>query len=119
MTRYEAVASFVILDTRFRSANRFALIPSSSAITNTLSKKALIGTTSLWQCLTTSLAPSVEEGWDVVLCEPSDAVMFQSDYLDLLSSDAAERVAAETYGIMEYLDAKRPRQIGVCHVQDP
>ncbi|RDZ34339.1 MULTISPECIES: FAD-binding and (Fe-S)-binding domain-containing protein [unclassified Haloferax] len=54
-----------------------------------------------------ALAPRVESGWSVVLVEPSDAVMLQSDYLDLLSSEDAEHVAAETYGIMEYLDAKR------------
>ncbi|WP_101297209.1 FAD-binding and (Fe-S)-binding domain-containing protein [Halegenticoccus soli] len=34
-----------------------------------------------------ALAPKVREGWDVVVVEPSDAVMFQSDYLDLLSAD--------------------------------
>ncbi|WP_132059335.1 FAD-binding and (Fe-S)-binding domain-containing protein [Halorussus amylolyticus] len=53
-----------------------------------------------------ALAPKVEDGWDVVLVEPSDAVMFQSDYLDLLGETPdANRVAASTYGIMEYLDA--------------
>jgi len=51
-----------------------------------------------------ALAPRVESGWDVVLIEPSDAVMFQSDYLDLLSGPDAERVAANTYGFCEYLD---------------
>ncbi|WP_435156327.1 FAD-binding and (Fe-S)-binding domain-containing protein [Haladaptatus sp. DFWS20] len=50
------------------------------------------------------LAPRVENGWDVVLVEPSDAVMLQSDYLDLLSGRDVERVAANTYGILEYLD---------------
>jgi FAD/FMN-containing dehydrogenase/Fe-S oxidoreductase len=50
------------------------------------------------------LAPRVEDGWDVVLVEPSDAVMLQSDYLDLLSGAAVERVAANTYGVLEYLD---------------
>ena len=53
---------------------------------------------------TDALAPAVEEGWDVVVVEPSDAVMFQSDYLDLLRGPAVEAVAANTYGIMEYLD---------------
>ncbi|NHN58497.1 MULTISPECIES: FAD-binding and (Fe-S)-binding domain-containing protein [Halorussus] len=98
-----------------------------------------------------ALAPKVRDGWDVVVVEPSDAVMFQSDYLDLLGGDespeasrsgeqyaeprtadpeagvadaeagaasdggaatanpddlatAAERVAANTYGVCEYLD---------------
>ncbi|KAB1196105.1 MULTISPECIES: FAD-binding and (Fe-S)-binding domain-containing protein [Haloferax] len=53
------------------------------------------------------LAPFVEDGWDVVLCEPSDAVMFQSDYLDLLSGDDVEAVAANSYGIMEFFDTFR------------
>jgi FAD/FMN-containing dehydrogenase/Fe-S oxidoreductase len=90
-----------------------------------------------------ALAPRVREGWDVVVVEPSDAVMIQSDYLDLLAADegpeasrsggryveprtadpeagladenagesdsdlttAAERVAANTYAICEYLDS--------------
>ncbi|WP_049986163.1 FAD-binding and (Fe-S)-binding domain-containing protein [Halobellus rufus] len=52
-----------------------------------------------------ALAPRVEAGWDVVLVEPSDAVMFQSDYLDLLAGEAVESVAANTYGVCEYLDA--------------
>ncbi|AXG11363.1 FAD-binding and (Fe-S)-binding domain-containing protein [Haloplanus rubicundus] len=54
-----------------------------------------------------ALAPRVREGWDVVVVEPSDAVMFQSDYLDLLSGEDAETVAANSYGIMEYVDAFR------------
>ncbi|RZV12251.1 FAD/FMN-containing dehydrogenase [Natrinema hispanicum] len=55
----------------------------------------------------TALAPQVKAGWDVVVIEPSDAVMFQSDYLDLLTSDAAETVADATYGICEYIDTFR------------
>ncbi len=51
-----------------------------------------------------ALAPRVEDGWDLVLVEPSDAVMFQHDYLDLLSGPDAERVAANAYGVCEYLD---------------
>jgi Fe-S oxidoreductase len=85
-----------------------------------------------------ALAPRVRDGWDVVVVEPSDAVMLQSDYLDLLpggetpeasrsgeqyteprtadpeaglrQGDAGpfgtevERVAANTYGICEYLN---------------
>ena len=51
-----------------------------------------------------ALAPRVADGWDVVLVEPSDAVMLQSDYLDLLSGRDVERVAANTYGVLEYLD---------------
>ncbi|WP_276281889.1 FAD-binding and (Fe-S)-binding domain-containing protein [Halorussus caseinilyticus] len=83
-----------------------------------------------------ALSARVRDGWDVVVVEPSDAVMIQSDYLDLLGErgpessrsgeqyaeprtadpeerlddsgeeigTAAERVAANTYGICEYLD---------------
>ncbi|WP_435181027.1 FAD-binding and (Fe-S)-binding domain-containing protein [Halorussus sp. AFM4] len=58
-----------------------------------------------------ALASSVDEGWDVVVVEPSDAVMFQSDYLDLLGGGPraadAEALAANTYGVCEYLDAFR------------
>ncbi|WP_158057150.1 FAD-binding and (Fe-S)-binding domain-containing protein [Halorussus halophilus] len=52
-----------------------------------------------------ALAPRVRDGWDVVVVEPSDAVMLQSDYLDLLSDESVERVAANTYGVCEYLDS--------------
>ncbi|SDF86994.1 FAD-binding and (Fe-S)-binding domain-containing protein [Halorientalis regularis] len=57
------------------------------------------------------LAPRVAEGWDVVVVEPSDAVMYQSDYLDLLGDTddaaAAETVAENAYGVLEYLDTHR------------
>jgi FAD/FMN-containing dehydrogenase/Fe-S oxidoreductase len=51
-----------------------------------------------------ALAPIIAEGWEVVLIEPSDAVMLQSDYLDLLSGPDVEAVAANTYGVMEYIE---------------
>jgi len=61
-----------------------------------------------------ALAPKVADGWDVVYVEPSDAVMVQSDYLDVLAGDASpvpdedvEAVAASTYGVCEYLDRFR------------
>ena len=54
-----------------------------------------------------ALAPRVADGWDVVHVEPSDAVMLQSDYLDLLSGEEVERVAAAAYSVCEYLDAFR------------
>ncbi|UPV76398.1 FAD-binding protein (plasmid) [Halorussus limi] len=57
------------------------------------------------------LAPRIEDGWDLVVAEPSDAVMFQSDYLDLLGDGPlaadAETVARNAYGVCEYLDAFR------------
>ncbi|MFB6192007.1 MAG: (Fe-S)-binding protein, partial [Haloarculaceae archaeon] len=54
-----------------------------------------------------ALAPAVRDGRDVVVIEPSDAVMLQHDYLDLLSGADVEAVAANTYGLCEYLDARR------------
>ena len=50
------------------------------------------------------LAPRVEDGWALLCAEPSDAVMVQSDYLDLLSGPAVERLAGGTYGVCEYID---------------
>ncbi|WP_254840288.1 FAD-binding and (Fe-S)-binding domain-containing protein [Natronomonas marina] len=55
----------------------------------------------------TELAPRVEEGWEVVVCEPSDAVMVQSDYADLLGDNtSAELLAKHTFGVCEYLDVR-------------
>jgi FAD/FMN-containing dehydrogenase/Fe-S oxidoreductase len=54
-----------------------------------------------------TLAPYVEEGWSVVFIEPSDAVMFQDEYGDLLSGEAVLNVGASAYGICEYLDTHR------------
>ncbi|WP_049987464.1 FAD-binding and (Fe-S)-binding domain-containing protein [Halobellus rufus] len=54
-----------------------------------------------------ALAPRIEDGWDVVVAEPSDAVMLQSDYGDLLSGPEVESVQANSYGVCEYLDAFR------------
>jgi len=53
-----------------------------------------------------ALAPRIADGWDVVVVEPSDAVMVQSDYQDLLGHDhdEAAAVAAATFGVCEYLD---------------
>jgi Fe-S oxidoreductase len=50
------------------------------------------------------LGPLVEAGYDIVVIEPSDAVMFQSDYLDLHGGDVAESVAENAYGVCEYID---------------
>ena len=61
-----------------------------------------------------TLAPDVRDGWDVVIVEPTDAVMLQSDYHDLLDGDASDvpdadvaAVSENTYGVMEYVDAHR------------
>jgi Fe-S oxidoreductase len=41
---------------------------------------------------------------DVVFVEPSDAVMFQDEYRDLIAGEAVDRVADSAYGVCEYLD---------------
>ena len=53
------------------------------------------------------LAPRIDAGWDVVVAEPSDAVMLQSDYGDLLSGPDVDAVRANSYGVCEYVDAFR------------
>ncbi|ELZ78493.1 glycolate oxidase subunit GlcD [Haloferax larsenii JCM 13917] len=53
------------------------------------------------------LRPFVEDGWSVVFTEPSDAVMFQDEYADLLDGQAALDVGAAAYGIMEFVDVFR------------
>jgi FAD/FMN-containing dehydrogenase/Fe-S oxidoreductase len=47
--------------------------------------------------------PRLADDWSLVAVEPSDAVMFQSDYRDLLGDDASP-VSANAYGLCEYLD---------------
>ncbi|MFB6167725.1 MAG: FAD-binding and (Fe-S)-binding domain-containing protein [Haloferacaceae archaeon] len=54
-----------------------------------------------------ALRERVEDGWTVAFVEPSDAVMFQDEYRDLLDGPAVEEVADNAYGIMEYVDAFR------------
>jgi FAD/FMN-containing dehydrogenase/Fe-S oxidoreductase len=56
------------------------------------------------EALIDELAPRVADGWDVVVIEPSDAVMVQSDYADLLDGTRAASVMGATYGVCEYLD---------------
>ncbi|PSQ39045.1 FAD-binding oxidoreductase [Halobacteriales archaeon SW_5_70_135] len=51
-----------------------------------------------------TLAPLVDRGWDVVVAEPSDAVMLQDEYRDLRPGASTDRVAENTYGLGEYLD---------------
>ncbi|MFB6227073.1 MAG: FAD-binding and (Fe-S)-binding domain-containing protein [Halobacteriales archaeon] len=56
------------------------------------------------EALIDELAPRVADGWDVVAIEPSDAVMLQSDYADLLEGSRAAAVMGASYGVCEYLD---------------
>ena len=50
-----------------------------------------------------ALSPYVEDGWSVLFVEPSDAVMFQDEYVDLLSDERVEDLAVSSYGVCEYL----------------
>ncbi|WP_231186836.1 FAD-binding and (Fe-S)-binding domain-containing protein [Haladaptatus sp. DYF46] len=54
-----------------------------------------------------ALEPAVSKGWSVVFVEPSDAVMVQDEYQDLVSDPAVERVGASTFGVCEFVDRKR------------
>jgi Fe-S oxidoreductase/FAD/FMN-containing dehydrogenase len=51
-----------------------------------------------------ALAPYVADGWSVVFVEPSDAAMFQDEYLDLLDDERVEDIAVAAYGVCEYLN---------------
>ncbi len=53
------------------------------------------------------LAPMVDDGWSIAFVEPSDAVMFQDEYLDVLDGEKVQKVSAAAYGVLEYLDAGR------------
>ncbi|AUV84159.1 FAD-binding oxidoreductase (plasmid) [Salinigranum rubrum] len=53
------------------------------------------------------MANAVANGWDIVFVEPSDAVMFQDEYRDLLDGRDVELVAESAYGVLEYLDVHR------------
>ena len=54
-----------------------------------------------------TLSPYVADGWSVLFVEPSDAVMFQDEYVDLLDDDRVEDLAVAAYGISEYLNTYR------------
>ncbi|WP_336326833.1 LUD domain-containing protein [Halovenus sp. HT40] len=49
------------------------------------------------------LGPYIDEGYDVVVIEPSDVAMFRGDYDRLLGEDRAEPLAENSYEIMEFV----------------
>jgi FAD/FMN-containing dehydrogenase/Fe-S oxidoreductase len=51
-----------------------------------------------------ALAPYVDDGWSVLFVEPSDAVMFQDEYVDLLDDGRVEDLATAAHGVCEYLN---------------
>lgn len=50
-----------------------------------------------------TLTPRVEEGWSVIIPEPSQAAMVQSDYARLLGENRVSTLADATYTPFEYL----------------
>ncbi|WP_435347608.1 FAD-binding and (Fe-S)-binding domain-containing protein [Haloarchaeobius sp. HRN-SO-5] len=60
------------------------------------------------EAVVSDLAPLVADGWDVAFVEPSDAVMLQDEYGDLLPASAErDAVMGASHGICEYLDRNR------------
>lgn len=54
-----------------------------------------------------AIRPYVEDGWSIVFVEPSDVVMYQDEYLDLLDDDFVATLAGEAYGVCEFIDTYR------------
>ncbi|MWG36362.1 LUD domain-containing protein [Halomarina oriensis] len=71
------------------------------------------------EAVTDTLLTHVEVGRDVVTVEPSDLAMFRSDYHHLLDDDRFERLAAASFGCLEYCyglfehDERRTEQFDV------
>src|SRR6056297_669870 len=53
------------------------------------------------------LEPYLDRGWAVLFVEPSDAAMVVDEYRSLLADDRVETLAANAYGVCEYLDERR------------
>ncbi|WP_255196494.1 LUD domain-containing protein [Halorarius litoreus] len=53
--------------------------------------------------VTETLDPYLDDGYDVVVIEPSDLAMFRDDYDRLLSAGAFERLADNSYEVLEYV----------------
>jgi len=50
-----------------------------------------------------ALSPYLDQGYDVVVIEPSDLAMFTGDYERLLPSETHDRLAANSYELLEYV----------------
>ena len=50
-----------------------------------------------------ALDPYLEEGYDVVVIEPSDLAMFSTDYEHLLPAEDYQRLADSSYELLEYV----------------
>ena len=55
------------------------------------------------ESLTDALDPYLDANYDVVVVEPSDLAMFREDYAKLLPDDGHERLAANSYELLEYV----------------
>ncbi|WP_435319905.1 LUD domain-containing protein [Haloarchaeobius sp. TZWSO28] len=68
--------------------------PLSQGMIDTATEKA--------ERVTATLAPYLDDGWDVVVIEPSDLAMFREDYDHLLPKPAFEPLAENSYEVLEY-----------------
>ena len=50
-----------------------------------------------------ALSPYLEQGYDIVVIEPSDLAMFTGDYERLLPSETHDPLAANSYELLEYV----------------
>ena len=55
------------------------------------------------ESLCEALDPYLDANYDVVVVEPSDLAMFREDYAKLLPGDDHERLAANSYELLEYV----------------
>ncbi|WP_226041874.1 FAD-binding and (Fe-S)-binding domain-containing protein [Natrinema sp. DC36] len=59
------------------------------------------------ETLLEDLEPYLERGWSVLFVEPSDAAMVVDEYRSLLADDRVDTLAANAFGVCEYLDRNR------------
>ncbi|WP_254524105.1 FAD-binding and (Fe-S)-binding domain-containing protein [Natrinema caseinilyticum] len=59
------------------------------------------------RALLDDLGPSLERGWSVLFVEPSDAAMVVDEYRSLVADTRAESLAANAFGVCEYVDENR------------
>ncbi len=69
--------------------------PLSQGMIDTATEKA--------RTLAGQLTPYIDAGYDVVVIEPSDLAMFREDYDHLLPAATADRLAADSYELLEYV----------------
>jgi len=59
------------------------------------------------EALLEDLEPYLERGWSVLFVEPSDAAMVVDEYRSLLDDERVDTLAANAFGVCEYLDRNR------------